>query len=344
MTGLSVFLSVIIALVGFFAVSALVNAKLAKKAERDNPPAGNFIDVGGTRIHYVERGQGESLVLLHGNGSMIQDFEASGLISLASKHVRVIAFDRPGFGHTERPRQRIWSPEAQAQLFAAALQQIGVSRAIVFGHSWGTSVAVALGLKYPGLVRGLVLASGYYYPTPRPDVLLLSVPAIPILGDVIRYSISPIISRLMWPRLVRTIFAPAPIPAKFEGFPKEMAFRPSQLRAAAAESAMLIPNAYAAAAHYKQLAMPVVIIAGEEDHLVDIESQSAQLHREITQSVMHRIPRTGHIVYQTATEKVMDAIDEAAGARADYSSEHVSSITMAREKRAAPARRSTRRT
>jgi pimeloyl-ACP methyl ester carboxylesterase len=190
MTGLSVFLSVIIALVGFFAVSALVNAKLAKKAERDNPPAGNFIDVGGTRIHYVERGQGESLVLLHGNGSMIQDFEASGLISLASKHFRVIAFDRPGFGHTERPRQRIWNPEAQAQLFAAALQQIGVSRAIVFGHSWGTSVAVALGLKYPGLVRGLVLASGYYYPTPRPDVLLLSVPAIPILGDVIRYSIS----------------------------------------------------------------------------------------------------------------------------------------------------------
>lgn len=45
-------------------------------------------------------------------------------------------------------------------------------------HSWGASVAVALGLKYPGLIRGLVLASGYYYPTPRPDFFSMSVPAL----------------------------------------------------------------------------------------------------------------------------------------------------------------------
>ena len=145
--------------------SALLNRHLAKKAERDNPPAGRFLEVNGVRLHYVERGAGDPLVLLHGNGSMIQDFESSGLIDLAAKNYRVIVFDRPGFGHSDRPRNVVWTPDAQAELIKRALEQIGVSNAIVLGHSWGASVAVALALKYPDLVRGLVLASGYYYPT-----------------------------------------------------------------------------------------------------------------------------------------------------------------------------------
>ena len=74
---------------------ALVNHRLAKKAESDNPAAGRFLEVNGVRLHYVERGSGAPLVLLHGNGSMIQDFESSGLIDLAAKNYRVIVFDRP---------------------------------------------------------------------------------------------------------------------------------------------------------------------------------------------------------------------------------------------------------
>jgi pimeloyl-ACP methyl ester carboxylesterase len=300
--------------VAALAVSALVNAKLGKKAERDNPPAGGFVEVDGIRLHYVERGRGEPVVLLHGNGSMIQDFETSGLIARATELFRVIAFDRPGFGHSERPRGTLWSPEAQAELFSAALKKIGVSQAVVFGHSWGASAAVALALHYPHLVKALVLASGYYYPTPRVDALLLSGPAVPIFGDVIRYSISPILSRLMWPLATRKIFAPEAIPAKFALFPKELTFRPSQIRAAAAESAMMIPNAYATQAHYEELSMPVVIIAGDQDRLVDIETQSSRLYRELPQSLMRRVLGAGHMVHQTATEQVVGAIGEAAKA------------------------------
>jgi pimeloyl-ACP methyl ester carboxylesterase len=303
------------AILGLFAICALVNARLAKKAERDNPPTGKFVEVSGIRIHYVDQGEGEPLVLLHGNGSSIQDFESSGLIRLASKQFRVIAFDRPGFGHTARPPGKIWTAETQADLFAAALEKLGVSRAVVLGHSWGASVAVAVALRYPRLVEALVLASGYYYPTARPGVLLLALPALPLVGSLIRYSISPVISRLMWPQLVRKLFSPQREPAKFGAFPKEMTFRPSQVRAAAAESALMIPAAYSASERYRELKMPLVIVAGEEDQLIDIEKQSARLHQEVPQSAMHRIPRAGHMVHQTATEKVMDAISEAAQAR-----------------------------
>jgi len=248
------------------------------------------MEVNGVRLHYVERGSGAPLVLLHGNGSMIQDFESSGLIDLAAKNYRVIVFDRPGFGHSDRPRNVIWTPVAQAELINSALHRLGVSHAIVLGHSWGASVAVALALKYPKLVQGLVLASGYYYPTLRPDVVALSAPAVPLVGDVLGYTLSPIVSRLMWPLLMAKIFGPRSVPKKFGGFPKEMALRPSQIHASAAESALMIPDAFHFRDEYSNLKMPVVIVAGDEDRLVDIDAQSTRLHRDVPQSRFHRVP------------------------------------------------------
>ena len=290
------------------AVSALMNHRLARKAERDNPPAGRFVDVDGVRLHYIERGEGEPLVLLHGNGSMIQDFEASGLIDLAAQDHRVIVFDRPGYGHSDRPRNVIWTHDAQAELLRKALTQIGVDRAIVLGHSWGCSVAVALAAKYPDLVAGLVLASGYYYPTARKDVLGMSAPAVPVIGDVIRYTISPPLSRLLWPLILRKLFGPQRTPQKFEGFPKEMAFRPSQIRASAAESGLMIPDAFATQDSYGRLTMPVAIVAGTEDRLVDTDRQSARLQDDIRQSSFHPVGGAGHMVHQTATNAVMSAV------------------------------------
>jgi pimeloyl-ACP methyl ester carboxylesterase len=306
------YLTATAATIGALALSALVNRHLAQKAVRDNPPQGQFLEINGVRLHYIERGAGEPLVLLHGNGSMIQDFESSGLVDLAAKNHRVIVFDRPGFGHSERPRNVIWTPAAQAELINNALQRLGVSQALVLGHSWGASVALALALKHPELVRGLVLASGYYYPTARGDVVALSAPAVPLAGDVISHTLSPIVSRVMWPLVMAKIFGPRSVPKKFDGFPKEMAVRPSQIRASAAESALMIPDAFNFQDQYKNLEMPVSIIAGEDDRLIDIDEQSSRLHADVVQSTFHRVPGTGHMVHQTATGTVMSAINEVA--------------------------------
>src|SRR6478736_587770 len=298
--------------VGALAIMALVNHRLAKKAESDNPAAGRFLDVDGVRMHYVERGSGEPLILLHGNGSMIEDFESSGLIDLAAKNYRVIVFDRPGFGHSDRPRNVVWTPDAQAELIKNALTRLDVSNATVLGHSWGASVAVALAMKYPDMVRGLVLASGYYYPTVRPDVVAMGAPALPLIGDILSHTLSPLISRAIWPLMMAKIFGPRSVPKKFEAFPKEMALRPSQIRASAAESALMIPDAFGLRNRYAELKMPVVIIAGEQDRLVDIDTQSARLHSDIPQSRFHRVAGDGHMIQQTATDQVMSAVNEAA--------------------------------
>jgi pimeloyl-ACP methyl ester carboxylesterase len=294
------------------AVSAIVNRVLATAAERRNPPHGKFVVVNGVRLHYTDQGRGEPLVLLHGNGTMIEDFGVSGLIAMAAGKYRVIAFDRPGYGYSARPRGTIWTPQAQAELLRGALDRLGVARAIVLGHSWGASVAVALALAHPEAVSRLILISGYYYPSVRADAVTLSPPAIPVIGDVMRYTISPLVGRLIWPRMMRRLFNPAPIAAKFNRFPVEMAMRPSQLRASAAEAFLMIPDAFAYAGRYAALGVPVVLIAGTQDQHVESDRQSGRLHRELENSVYYRVHGAGHMVHQTATAVVMSAIDQAA--------------------------------
>jgi pimeloyl-ACP methyl ester carboxylesterase len=215
------------ATVTLLAIAALANVILAKKAERENPPIGKFAEIDAVRVHYAERGQGSPLVLLHGNGSMIEDFKYSGLIDLAAQKYRVIAFDRPGFGHVKGRGTRCGHPRPKRSSCRRFSSSWVYRARIVLGHSWGASVAVAMALNRPKLVRGLVLASGYYYPSARFEVVALSGPAVPLIGDLIRYTLAPIVARVMWQPLLNKIFGPAPVPRKFAGFPREMAFRPS---------------------------------------------------------------------------------------------------------------------
>src|ERR1700751_3019189 len=75
------------------AATALWVSHRARKAERDNPPVGRFIEVGGVRLHFVEKGKGPAVELLHGNTVLLQDFIACGLIDRLAEHHRGIAFD-----------------------------------------------------------------------------------------------------------------------------------------------------------------------------------------------------------------------------------------------------------
>lgn len=291
------------------AVAAIANEYLARKAERDNPPSGRFLNIDGVRLHFIEQGEGQPIVLLHGNGSMVQDFVSSGLVAAAAQNHRVIVFDRPGFGHTNRPRSVTWTPEEQADLFKKAFDFLKISDPIVLGHSWGSSVAVALGLRHPKSVGALLLVSGYYYPSFRPDFLAMSSAAAPVIGDILSRTVAPLLSRLMWPGMLAKIFGPKDVPAKFTGFPKEMAVRPGQINASAAESALLIAFAESNSDEYPKLTMPVTIMAGGDDRLIDPEGQSARLHADIVQSQFIQVAEHGHMVHQTATGSIMAAIN-----------------------------------
>lgn len=281
----------------------------ARAAERRNPPIGKFLDVSGVRLHYIERGSGPVLVLLHGNAVMLQDFVTAGIVDAAAANHRVIAFDRPGFGYSSRPRTTIWTPVAQAKLLAEALRQLGVESAVVVGHSWGTLVAVALGLNHPQMVKSLILLSGFYFPRFRLDVLFALPPALPIIGDVLRYTVSPIFGALLLPLTLRIMFGPPEVPRRFkEQFPLAMILRPWQIRAAAAEGALMIPSAMQLRPRYLELKMPVAILAGTKDRIANIDRQSARLHKELTSSRFEAVSGVGHMIHHIVPEKVLSNI------------------------------------
>jgi pimeloyl-ACP methyl ester carboxylesterase len=278
-------------------------------AEAGHRPVDGFVTVDGARLHYFELGTGTPVVLLHGNGSMIADFVSSGITERAASRHRVIAFDRPGFGYSERPRGRRWGPSEQAKLFLRAFSLLGIEQPIIVGHSWGTLVALALALEDPEKIAGLVLLSGYYYPVRRSHVNALAPFGFPIMEDVLRHTALFFGGHLMASNAVRRVFAPCAVPDRFRKlYSIPHALRPSQMNAVAEEAEMLVDSARTFSALYKELNVPVRLIAGSDDRIVETDKHSARLHGELGTSTFRNVPGIGHMVHHAAPEEVVAAI------------------------------------
>jgi pimeloyl-ACP methyl ester carboxylesterase len=237
------------------------------------------------------------------------DYEKCGLLDRAAERYRVISFDRPGFGYSERPRTTVWTPQAQARVIHHALQEIGVDSALIVGHSWGTMVGLAMAMDVPDFVRGLVLLSGYYYPSLRLDAPPMSVPAIPIIGDVLRYTVSPIMMRLMWPLVTRRMFSPRKVSGRFKEIPPWFLLRPKQLRAQAADTALMVPSAMSLSKRYGEVKVPVTLIAGTQDKMVVTSDNSERLERELREAHLELEPGVGHMTNYADPERILKSID-----------------------------------
>lgn len=304
---------VALAAAGVLGVAALATRAQSRAAEKRWPVVGRMIEVDGVALQVLERGQGRPLVLIHGNGAMIEDWLASGLFDSLAAQYRVIAFDRPGCGHSSRPRGGDWSVEGQAALLSAACRQLGIEQPVVLGHSLGTLVALAWALDFPGEVAALVLASGYYYPTARIDAVLSGLPALPVVGDAMRHTISPLLGHVQAPLVFKLIFSPGEVPERFrQGYPTGLSLRPLQLRATAADGAAMVAAAARLSQRYDTLTLPVAVVAGTDDKLVDYDTQSAPLARELPHAWLVAATGCGHMVHYQAPERVIAAADLAA--------------------------------
>jgi pimeloyl-ACP methyl ester carboxylesterase len=119
-----------------------------------------YVPVNGLNMYYEIHGTGQPLVLLHGAFSAIGTSFGQVLPDLA-KTRQVIAFELQGHGRTadiDRPL----SLEGMAEDVAAALKELRIESADVFGYSTGAAVTLRLAISHPDLVRKLVLASVTY--------------------------------------------------------------------------------------------------------------------------------------------------------------------------------------
>lgn len=296
--------------------SAWLTRHKVRREQARHPARGSFVLVDDVRLHFTEQGDPRHppLVLLHGNGGSTDEMALSGLVDAAAERYHVYVFDRPGYGHSDRPAHRSFTPDAQAELLLNALRLLQVRQPLVLGHSWGALVALAMALREPDALRAVVLASGYFTPSLRLDSLLLSLPALPVVGTLIRHTLAPLIGRSIWPLLLKRVFAPAEVPARFRrGYPVWLSLRPRALKAGAAEAGMMMLQAARLLPREKALALPVVIVAGDQDRMLMTGWHSRRLAERIPNATLRIVPGAGHMVHHTATRQVLAAIDEAAG-------------------------------
>jgi pimeloyl-ACP methyl ester carboxylesterase len=108
------------------------------------------------------------------------------------------------------------------------------------------------------------------------------------------------------------VFEPARVPERFEReFPKSLMVRPSQLRAAAEDAALMTPAVIELQEHYRDLKLPIVIVAGADDKIADVGRQSRRLHEELSGSEFILLPGLGHMVHHLAPDQVVQAVDRA---------------------------------
>ncbi len=123
-----------------------------------------YLRVDGVNTRYLEAGSGPGVILLHGAAlGSSADVWRRHLDPLAARGLRVIAYDRPGFGRTEDPPDP--SAAYQQRFVLAFMDALGVERAGLVGHSQSGNFAVNLGLERPERVSAvMVLGTGSLLP------------------------------------------------------------------------------------------------------------------------------------------------------------------------------------
>ena len=138
-------------------------------AMSDSREYSNEAIIQGLRTHWLQAGQGEALLFLHGWGS-----DSSVMwplaVTLGDAGFQVMALDLPGFGQTEEPPEP-WSAGDYAHFVREFLKDLKVSQLHVVGHSFGGSVAILLAAEQPGRIGKLALlnSAGVRRPPAWPD-------------------------------------------------------------------------------------------------------------------------------------------------------------------------------
>jgi pimeloyl-ACP methyl ester carboxylesterase len=297
----------LVALILTFGAGTLYTILETKRVQGAHPPAGQFISVEGTRLHYVERGRGRPVLLLHGNAGFVHDWSA--VVPRLASHYRAFAFDRPGHGASTRASARLVTPEVQARLIHVALERLNVECPIVVGFSWGGGLALIYALQHPGETCGLVLIAPRAFPDEGTRSLAYQLGRTPILGDIFRHSVMlPIARRMIRDRLAAA-YAPDPPIRERAAEASDVWSRPGQVEATVWDTQNLNEALRSYNVRYHEIMSPVVIVVGDHDRP---DRESIPLSKKIAGAELVLIPRTGHLIPHVRPQAVITAIDAVA--------------------------------
>ena len=284
---------------------------LAGTSGADMPaPPGQYVEVDGVRIRYVEEGSGPAVLLIHGASSNGEDMRMA--LSGHLDGYRAIYIDRPGLGWSERPDGR-WTPEREAALIADLMSVLEIENPVVVGHSWGGAVSMRLAIDHGETLTGLVLIA----PALRSDVgdaaWYNSASRIPLLGPVITRVFVPILGPRQIDSGLETTFAPQPVPPGYGDRVRiNRLFNASVFKANAADMAPVNTHLAAQESRYGDITLPVVFLAGPQDQVVSTAMHSGRVSEAMPNARLETDPGWGHMLHHYAPDRVRAGIDSVA--------------------------------
>ena len=266
---------------------ALFSQFAGRRAERQAPVDGQFVDVDGARLHYVELGATETdsppIVMIHGLGGQLRNFTYALTEQLPGR--RLVVIDRPRSGYSTVSAGAEPGLADQATLIAQAIAKLGLERPLVVGHSLGGAIALALALDHPDAVGALALIA----PLTQPQDDVPPVFRGLVAGGESKLGRAIVANLLAVPLGAATgkqteaaVFAPESAPEDFAvrggGV---LALRPGNVYAAMYDIRAARDEIAALVERYGTLSLPVSILYGRGDNLLDY-----RLHGERTAAMI----------------------------------------------------------
>ena len=262
-------------LAGLAAIAGLLAAWtwwIVRKIDAALPAQGQWVEVAGGRIHYVEMGpkdaKGPAVVMIHGIMAQLRHFSYNFAERIAADH-RVILIDRPGWGHStisgKRPPIGV-----QADMIAEALSKLGIEKPVVVGHSMGGAVSLALAIRHPDAAGRLALIAPLTQPIDKIVDTFASLLVPQRLAPIIAWTLSVPIGIKSGHTKAAQAFSPDPVPGDFGLKGGGMlALKPASFQSGVFEIASGPAEMTAQAARYGEIAVPVAILYGRGDYLLD---------------------------------------------------------------------------
>ncbi|HZG08871.1 MAG TPA: alpha/beta hydrolase [Allosphingosinicella sp.] len=251
---------------------AVFSGLTARRIEAAVPKDGEVIEAEGHRLHIAQAGDGPPILLIHGLAGQMRNFHRDMVDDLVRDY-RVIRVDRPGSGYSPRGADASARLPAQAEAMAALIRTLGLKTPLVVGHSLGGALALTLALDHPELVGGLALIAPLSQAQDIADVPPVFHPLIirsPALRRAVAWTLATPAGMVRAHKALTEIFAPEPVPADFgTAGGGLLAMRPGGFHASSSDLVALEGDLGPMAARLGSLDLPVAILYGRDDNLLD---------------------------------------------------------------------------
>lgn len=282
----------------------LFTARTARQVENALPPLGRFIDIDGSRIHYLDQGTGPTILCIHGLAGQMRHFTYALLDELKGDY-RLVIVDRPGSGYSTRPPRASAAIFAQARTLAKFAEALGLQQPLVVGHSLGGAIALALALNHPQQVGGLALLAPATHPQDElsPVFRPLSIRSR-LMRWIMAWTLATPLSIRNAPTVLSAVFGPQPVPADFPSRGGGLlGLRPSAFISASTDLVAVGEDLAAMPGRYKSITQPVGILFGTGDRILDPAAHGEALAAKLPDADLELIEGEGHMVPICSAER-----------------------------------------